>query len=535
MSFLKKEKIKENIKEKGNKVKNKSKRQVQRAIYGRTLLIIFLLLIQLFLFISAVLWLKDYSMLFYIFFEAIALLSVIAIMNRNENPMFKLAWIILVMAFPVLGAALYIFVQNQFGHKYVSWRVKVLSLEVKPFLHQNPEYKKQLEKENQQIAGLANYVASSCGHPVYQHTEVTYFPLGEDKFKRLLTELKKAKKFIFMEYFIIRDGEMLNPILEILKQKVKEGVEVRFMYDGFSSFTEVPVSFPKELESYGIKCRVFSPIRPVLSSIQNNRDHRKIVVIDGKVAFTGGVNLADEYINRLVRFGHWKDTAIMLKGEAVRSFTLMFLTMWNIQNYEKENYERYLLQNKNFTEIPNDGYIIPYGDCPFDNYYVAKRIYIDILNTAVKYVHIMTPYLILDNEMMEALCYAASRGVEVVILLPHIPDKKYAFWLAKSYYEELLLGGVQIYEYTNGFVHAKVMVSDNDKAVVGSSNLDFRSLYLHYECGAYMYQNSSIYDIEEDFQYCLSISQKILETDVKNEKLHVKILGKILRLVAPLM
>ena len=328
---------------------------------------------------------------------------------------------------------------------------------------------------------------------------------------------------------------MLNSILDILKEKAKAGVEVRFMYDGLCTFSEVPANYPKQLEAFGIKCKVFAPIRPVLSSIQNNRDHRKIVVIDGKVAFTGGINLADEYINEWNRFGHWKDTAVMIRGEAVKSFTLMFMTMWNIQDRISENYEKYIVPSRYFSSIRTDGYVIPYGDCPFDDYYVAKHIYLDMLNTATKYVHIMTPYLILDNETIEALGYAARRGVEVIILLPHIPDKKYAFWLAKSYYEELLIGGTQIFEYTPGFVHAKVMVSDDEKAVVGSSNLDFRSFYLHYECGVFMYRNQAIADIEADFEETLSKSQRVLETDIKNEPLHVKILGSILRLIAPLM
>ena len=518
-----------------SKMKKTGRRNVQRLIYGRTIIIILLLLLQCFMFASSIFWLKEYSAAIYAALEFIAVLTVIVVMNRRENPMFKLAWIIAILSMPVFGTILYIYVQNQFGFKMITWRVKVLNLEVKPFLKQNREYLKSLNQENQQVYGLSKYVSYSCGHPAYQHSEVTYFPSGEDKYKKLLHELKKAKKFIFMEYFIIREGKMLNPILDILKQKVKEGVEVRFMYDGLCTFTEVPASYPKKLEAMGIKCKVFAPIRPVLSSIQNNRDHRKIVVIDGKVAFTGGINLADEYINEWNRFGHWKDTAIMIHGEAVKSFTLMFMTMWNIQDRISENYEKYIVPDRYFSSIRTQGYVIPYGDCPFDDYYVAKHIYLDILNTATKYVHIMTPYLILDNETIEALGFAARRGVEVIILLPHIPDKKYAFWLAKSYYEELLIGGTQIFEYTPGFVHAKVMISDDEKAVVGSSNLDFRSFYLHYECGAFMYRSPAIADIEADFEETLSKSQRVLETDIKNEPLYVKALGSILRLMAPLM
>lgn len=517
------------------RLKDKSKRNVQRFIYGRTLIIILLLLIQFFLLFSMVFWLKEYSTVIYAAFELVALITVVVVMNRHENPMFKLAWIILILAMPVFGAALYLFVQNQFGFKVITWRVKILSMECKPYLKQKRETKEILKKRNPHVAGTANYISYSSGHPVYDHTVATYFPLGEDKFKQLLVELSNAKKFIFMEYFIIKDGIMWDSVLEILKKKVKEGVEVRVMYDGLCTFTDVPANYPKVLRKYGIQTKVYGAIKPVLSTVQNNRDHRKIAVIDGRVAFTGGVNLADEYINEQKRFGHWKDTAVMLQGEAVRSFTLMFLTMWNIDEKRQEKYEKYLLPAKAFQNIPSDGFVMPYGDCPFDDFYVAKHIYLDILNTANRYVHIMTPYLILDNETIEALCYAARRGVDVKIILPHIPDKKYAFWLAKSYQEELLAGGVKIYEYTPGFVHAKVMVADDNMAVIGSSNLDFRSFYLHYECGVYLYENSEIQKVEEDVERTLKKCQEVLEGDWKQEKWYVQLLGKLLRLVAPLM
>lgn len=517
------------------RLKDKSKRNVQRFIYGRTLIIILLLLIQFFLLFSMVFWMKEYSTVIYAAFELVALITVVVVMNRHENPMFKLAWIILILAMPVFGAALYLFVQNQFGFKVITWRVKILSMECKPYLKQKRETKEILKKRNPHVAGTANYISYSSGHPVYDHTVATYFPLGEDKFKQLLVELSNAKKFIFMEYFIIKDGIMWDSVLEILKKKVKEGVEVRVMYDGLCTFTDVPANYPKVLRKYGIQTKVYGAIKPVLSTVQNNRDHRKIAVIDGRVAFTGGVNLADEYINEQKRFGHWKDTAVMLQGEAVRSFTLMFLTMWNIDEKRQEKYEKYLLPAKAFQNIPSDGFVMPYGDCPFDDFYVAKHIYLDILNTANRYVYIMTPYLILDNETIEALCYAARRGVDVKIILPHIPDKKYAFWLAKSYQEELLAGGVKIYEYTPGFVHAKVMVADDNMAVIGSSNLDFRSFYLHYECGVYLYENSEIQKVEEDVERTLKKCQEVLEGDWKQEKWYVQLLGKLLRLVAPLM
>ncbi len=517
------------------RLKDKSKQHVKHLIYGRTLIIVALLIIQLYLFLSMVLWIQEYSVAFFVGFLILELLAVIDIMNSNDNPSFKLAWLILVLILPVFGTALYVFVKNQFGFKVHSWRNKILKLEVKPYLKQKAEVINELKNVDNHTVGTARYVSNNCGHPIYEHTNAIYFPLGENKFQRLLVEISKAKKFIFLEYFIIKEGIMWDSILEILKKKAEEGVEVRVMYDGLCTFTDVPSDYHKKLLTYGIKAKVFAPMKPVLSTVQNNRDHRKIAVIDGKVAFTGGVNLADEYINEVNRFGHWKDAAIMLEGEAVRSFTLMFLTMWNIDEKRKEKYENYVLPSKSFRKIENDGYILPYSDCPFDEYYVAKHLYMDIINTAEKYVYVMTPYLILDNETTEALCFAAARGVEVKIILPHIPDKKYAFWLAKSYYEELLEGGVQIYEYLPGFVHAKVMISDHSKAVVGSSNLDFRSYYLHYECGVYVYNNSELHNIYDDFKVTLSRCKEVQQGDYDNEPLHVKCFGHILRLVAPLM
>jgi cardiolipin synthase len=278
---------------------------------------------------------------------------------------------------------------------------------------------------------------------------------------------------------------------------------------------------------------MYAPIKPILSVYQNNRDHRKIVVIDGKVAFTGGVNLSDEYINIASRFGHWKDTAVMLTGDAVNSFTMMFLQMWDINNGISEEYDRYL--KKDVAQTGAQGFVIPYADTPFDGENVGEHVYMDILNQASGYVHIMTPYLILDNEMKETLKYAAKRGVDVKIIMPHVPDKKYAFYLARSYYYDLIRAGVKIYEYTPGFVHAKVFVSDDNKATVGSINLDFRSLYLHFECGAYMYGTSCIQDIEADYQKTLEDCELITLEYLRRLPAYQHIFGSILKIFAPLM
>ena len=306
-----------------------------------------------------------------------------------------------------------------------------------------------------------------------------------------------------MEYFIVDEGLMWGKVLEILARKAKEGVDVRVMYDGSCEFALLPRDYPRRLKALGIKCKVFAPVSPFVSTHYNYRDHRKILVIDGHTAFNGGVNLADEYINEKKKFGHWKDVAVMMKGEAVKSFTLMFLQMWGITEKEDETV-RFL----SYPALPQEakGFVIPYGDCPLDNDKLGERVYMDILNRAVQYVHIMTPYLILDGEMETALKFAAEKGVEVALLLPGIPDKVIPYALAKTHYASLIASGVKIYEYTLGFVHAKAFVSDAREAVVGTINLDYRSLYHHFECAAYLYNTDCIAKIEEDFQACLKLT-----------------------------
>ena len=338
---------------------------------------------------------------------------------------------------------------------------------------------------------------------------------------------------------------MWGRVLNILKRKAAEGVEVRFMYDGMCELSLLPYNYPEKLEKLGIKSRMFAPIMPFISTHYNNRDHRKIVVIDGKVAFTGGINLADEYINRKKRFGYWKDTAVMIQGDAVRSFTLMFLRMWNGESNIRrfgvpgtalphDDYEYYLSVEQD-RHADADGYVIPYGDTPYDGERVGEMVYLDIINQAKRYVHIMTPYLIIDSQMITALTYAAKRGVDVSIVLPHIPDKKYAFALAKTHYAELTRAGVKIYEFTPGFVHAKIFVSDDIRGVVGTINLDYRSLYLHFECAAYLHGVSELAVIEKDFEDTVKKSILITEEDIRNQKLLSRLAGKVLKPLAPLM
>lgn len=512
----------------------KAKSKVFGVVYGRTAVIILLLLLQLGLMAFTFTFLEGYATYMYGVFVILSVAAVIVIINDKGNSSFKMTWLLFVLLVPVVGVGFYIYVKTELGTKYIGKRLKYLRYETDPYMKQNREVLSNLKSSNPAGKNLAQFLYDRVGFPVYGNTVAQYFPLGEEKFPVLLEELKKAEKFIFMEYFIVAEGVMWSSILKVLEEKVREGVEVRFMYDGTCSIALLPYEYPKILNAKGIQCKQFAPVRPILTTTQNNRDHRKICVIDGKTAFTGGVNLADEYINQKVRFGHWKDTAIMLKGDAVQSFTMMFLQLWNVDERKPENYSRYLTKKVSGFHR-SAGYMIPYGDSPFDNENVGEEIYMHILNHAKRYVHIMTPYLILDEEMISALCRAAKCGIEVQIIMPHIPDKPYAFYLAKTYYEELIECGVQIFEYTPGFVHAKVFTSDHDTATVGTVNLDFRSLYLHFECGVFIHHNPVVMEIEKDFQETLAKSKKVTLTDVRSRSLFVKAYGQILRLVAPLM
>lgn len=515
----------------------KKARKLLRIIFGRTAFVVMSLLLQISILLAGFRFLSHYMVYIYGGFTLLSAFVILYVVNKDENPSFKLAWIIPITVIPVFGTLLYLFLELQWEGKIINRKLRENISDTQPYLKQNPRYMEQLAKTSRSNANLAAYIENSGSYPVYGNTNVKYYPVGEEMFEDMKKELEKAKRFIFMEYFIVERGEMWDSLLEILERKVQEGVEVRFMYDGMCCLVLLPYSYPRELRAKGLKAKMFAPIRPALSTYQNNRDHRKILVIDGHTAFTGGINLADEYINRKVRFGHWKDTGIMVKGDAVTSFTMMFLQMWNITEKEPEDYGRYLRDPEFFypPELYMEGFVIPYGDSPLDQETVGELVYLDIINTARNYVHIMTPYLILNYELVQALQFAAKRGVETIIIMPHIPDKEYAFLLAKAHYEELIRAGVQIYEYTPGFVHAKVFTSDDEKAVVGTINMDYRSLYLHFECAAYIYRNEVIKDVERDFKETLAKSQVITLEECRHYPWYKKFAGRVLRLFAPLM
>lgn len=513
-------------------IQERGRRGALNFLFGRTAIILVLLLLQFILLIGLFARWQNFTYAYGGSF-LLSIIMALYLINHPLNSTSRQTWLILVLLVPVVGTMLYLYVELDLGHRLIRDRLSKIQTHSSRYLPRQEKLFKQIQAEEPELCGLANYTFNHGGFPIYANTRVDYYAIGEDKFKSMLADLESAEKFIFMEYFIISDGHMWRSILEILERKVQQGVEVRVMYDGTNAIFNLPHNYPETLRAKGIQCKVLAPIRPIVSTYHNNRDHRKILVIDGHTAYTGGINLADEYINKKTLYGHWKDTAVRLRGEAVRSFTLMFLQMWEIAEHSIE-YERYL--DIQLPTLPaSNGYVLPYGDSPFDDERVGETIYLDILNRAQRYVHIMTPYLIIDEEMTNALCFAAKRGVDVRLILPHIPDKKYAFALAYTHYRELLSAGVRIYEYTPGFVHAKVFVSDDCKAVVGTINLDYRSLYLHFECAAYLYKVPVIHEIEQDFRTTLKSCQQVTLDSMKNEKRSRKITGALLKLFAPLM
>ena len=497
-----------------------SKKSLLGLIFSRTTIVVLLLILNFCLLFSFLLGFFEGLPAYLgsmVVFTAVVLLYVL---NTDTNPSIKLSWCILIGILPIFGTALYFYVKSDLGHRMVKGIVNA-SVEESHAHLQSPEPPADAPE-------IAHYLKAHAHAHCYANSKVQYFPLGELAFEEMLRQMESAEKYIFLEYFIIEPGQMWNRMLEVLHRKAQEGVEVRVLYDGTCAITMLPAGYPKQLEKLGIRCKLFAPVRPLVSTHYNYRDHRKILIIDGRTAFTGGINLADEYINAYEKHGHWKDNALMVQGQAVQGFTLLFLQMWN---HKERN--RVFAPYLNLPEpVVGEGCVIPFGCGPSDPEQTGKMLYLDILNKAREYVYIMTPYLILDGEMVTALRFAAQRGVDVRLILPHIPDKKYAFRLARSHYRELLSAGVKIYEYTPGFVHGKVFLSDDIQAVVGTINLDYRSLYLHYECAAYLWKVPALGSIKADF---LDTFEKSQPVTAWKPSLFTRMITAVLKLLAPLM
>ncbi len=512
------------------------KKGIISMVFSRFGIVLVLLALQILVLLGLFLKFSQLAPHYYIISAVFYIFMITVIVNSDHDASSKITWLTIMAFLPIFGALLYIYTTVDIGHRILKKRVTHILKNTKNKITQDKSVIDKVEEICPDVADLNYYLNKSGRFPLYENTDVTYYPIGEKMFQSMLVELDKAKDFIFMEYFIVDDGYMWDNILEVLIKKANEGVDVRVMYDGTCEFALLPRTYPSSLEKLGIHCKVFSPVSPFISTHYNYRDHRKIMVIDGKTAYNGGINMADEYINYTHKYGHFKDVGVMLKGDAVDSFTLMFLQMWSV-NERHCDFSKYL----NVGDSPSaggyfsNGFVMPFGDCPLDEYDVGKSVYMDILNRAKDYVYIMTPYMIMDGELENSLTFSAERGVDVRIILPHISDSFVAQALAKTHYKKLLDAGVKVYEYTPGFVHAKVFVSDDVKSVVGSINMDYRSLYHHFECATYMYGTRCIEDIKSDYKDTLAKCQQVTYESIKNDKWYIKLIGKVLKFVAPLI
>lgn len=510
-------------------------KKIAHLLLGRFSIVALSIIIQV-LWMAVVLWQFSYQFTYVnLAIRVLAVLVVLVIVNKWVNPANKLSWAFLILVSPVLGLLVYFLFGRSGLTRGTQKKMDAVNREITVHLKRDEAAEEALREQDLSVYNQSRYINDYAGFPLYRNTATRYYECGEDMFPDMLKALRSAEHFIFLEYFIIEEGYMFRAIEDVLEQKIKEGVEVRLIYDDVGCVSTLPPNYYKKLQAKGIKCAAFNPFRPIISVIMNNRDHRKIFVVDGKVGFTGGINLADEYINKVRRFGYWKDTGIRIEGEAVWNLTTMFLEMWNYIVHSTEDYTVFKPSVYQTAPFENDGFVQPYGDSPLDHENVGENIYLNIIGRAKEYVYIFTPYLIIDNEMMTALCNAAKSGVDVRIVTPGVPDKKMVFLMTQSYYVPLLESGVKIYQYTPGFIHAKCFVCDDEIATVGSVNLDFRSLYLHFECGVWMYRSKAVMQVKEDCLKTFACSEEITLEFCSKRNIFVRMLQSVMRLFAPLL
>lgn len=509
--------------------------KILKLLQNRIIIVGFLILLQIIWAVSMFTKLMDYSRVLNILLELISFCVLLYIVSKDDNPAYKLAWIIPILLFPIFGGILYLCFGDKRPTKGMRRRMDKAAAKISAFSIADEDLLERVKERDRIAYGQMKYINNFAHYPAYENTDAKYFKSGEDCFPVMLEELKKAKQFIFMEYFIVEEGGMWGKILEILNQKVLEGVEVRIIYDDMGCVALLPYKYYESLEQMGIQCVAFNPVIPFFSLVMNHRDHRKITVIDGKVGFTGGFNIADEYINEKERFGYWKDTGVMLKGDAVWNLTTMFLITWNsIKNSKTEDVRKYMPSIDKDALIEKEGYVQPYGDSPLDRENVSESVFLNMINGAQDYIYLTTPYLVIDNEMMTALLLAAKRGVDVRIITPGIPDKRYVYILTQSYYSQLVNGGVKIYQYNPGFVHAKSFVCDDKFAIVGTINMDYRSLYLHFECGVFFYGTLVVQEVKEDLLETMEYSTQQTYA-LTQKRVAMRLMQAVLRVLAPLM
>lgn len=511
-------------------------KRVFKFLTGRLFIIGVMILVQIAWIVLFLLDVSSRNQYFAAFFKVIAILLAFYVVTRWSNPSMKLSWVFFIMMVPIVGVPVYLIFGRPGLTRGTRRRMDAVNAQIENYLSDDEELTARLREQHPRAAMQSDYIRRAAHHPVYTHTDSRYYRCGEEMFEVMLEDIRRAEHYIFLEYFILDRGEMYDRLTAELIRKAESGVDVRLIYDDVGCMGKMPAHFYRRLQEHGIKCAAFNPARPVLAIIMNHRDHRKILVVDGKVAYTGGINIADEYINKINRFGYWKDTGIRIEGAAVRNFIAMFLEMWDYIVGGMSDYEK-LLQPVAENDLPeSSGYVQPYGDTPLDNENVGENVYLNMISRAQKYVYIYTPYLILDQEMIVALCNAAMSGVDVRLVTPGIPDKKMVFLLTRSHYAPLLEKGVRIYEYTPGFLHAKCFVCDDEYATVGSINLDYRSLYLHFECGVFLYQTPAVAQLRTDMEETFAVSREVTLADCQRKHpLGMSMLYALLRLLAPLL
>lgn len=476
---------------------------------------------------------KQIKLYFDVLFGLLCIGTILYIVYRNINPAYKIVWIIFIAIFPITGFLFYLFFGNSKMSKRLKSRIQTIIDNSSKFLSKNDSLYRSLKSENLDAYKQAEYLYNTSLFPMYKNSKIEYLNDGEKYFTRLLKDIENAKKYIFLEYFIISKSELWDDIFQLLDKKSKEGVRVFIMADEIGSLGRLPKGFKNAFGNNKIETAVFNALRPVLSGRVNYRNHRKITVIDGEIAYTGGINIGDEYTNKIQRYGHWKDVGIRLTGDAVDSFVVMFLRMWNFSTNGKNlQYGRFISKEH---ENDGKGFVIPYSDGPNNTLNPARNIYLQMISSAKKSIWIMTPYLILDNEIITALINSSLSGVDIKIITPHIPDKKLVFACTRSFYEELIRAGIHIYEYKRGFVHAKTCLVDGIISTVGSVNFDFRSFYLNYECGTWMYKTGVELSLKRDFTNVMQDSIEINLDGLKRRSVFRRILESLLRIISPLL
>ncbi len=508
-------------------------RRLLKILTSRLMIVAPLVIIQ-FVFLATLFYRVTLSASLLPFMSLFSFLTVIVVINRDEDPAYKIAWAIIILGAPVVGIPLYILAGNRKVPKKLFNGTTKANKNMDSLLKVDTQLNEELKQEHSDAFPMFHYASSTGNFPVYKNTRSQYFSSGEDWFPVYLEKLKQAKHFIFIEFFIVDAGSVWDEVLEVLKQKVSEGVQVKVIYDDFGSIT-LPFNYDATLREMGIEAYRFNHVRPAFIIQMNNRDHRKITVIDNQIAFTGGVNLADEYMNRITRFGYWKDSAVMLEGEAVWSYTVMFLGMLSYcrpYGIGLPEYEEYRFP----CAITSDGgYYQPYSDTPTDKETMALTMQLNMISHAKKYIYIDTPYLIPTESVIQALMIAAKNGVDVRILTPHIPDKQLVFQITRGNYRRLIQAGVKVYEYLPGFNHAKNFVADDQYAIIGSANMDYRSYFLHYETGVLMYNTPEVIPIREDFEKSLEKSHLVTVEEEKHVNILIRIMRMILNLFIPLV